>query len=202
MNPEKWHLIPTFEKYEASTLGRIRNVTTQHVLSPSKAPNGYLCVILMRDSKRVSNAVHRLIALTFLGPPNGKQVNHKSGIKTENHFENLEYCTPLENKEHARRMGLTPFGNRNGSVTHPERRPRGDNSPSRLHPERLARGENHGNATLSDTDVAAIRARLSSGERGASLAREFKVGKSTISRIANNQDRFRLPHVDESAAVR
>jgi hypothetical protein len=51
-------------------------------------------------------SVHRIIAVTFLGaPPEGKPfVNHKDGIKFNNHHGNLEWCSARENLAHARAM--------------------------------------------------------------------------------------------------
>lgn len=52
--------------------------------------------------------VHRLVAVTFIGPPpEGKPwVNHKDGNKKNNHFLNLEWTSPSENIQHKYDTGL------------------------------------------------------------------------------------------------
>ena len=44
--------------------------------------------------------VHRVIAMSFIGPSNGLQVNHKDLDKGNNAVENLEYVTVAENHLH------------------------------------------------------------------------------------------------------
>lgn len=56
-------------------------------------------------------SIHRLVALAFVPPVEGKpHVNHKDGNKLNNHYSNLEWCTPQENNEHGVMMGLLKRG--------------------------------------------------------------------------------------------
>lgn len=49
--------------------------------------------------------VHRIVADAFIGPSD-LQVNHKDGVKTNNHWKNLEYATNQQNVQHAYDTGL------------------------------------------------------------------------------------------------
>lgn len=70
-------------------------------------PTGYMYVTLMTDlyeSKRI--AVHRLVAKMFVENPEGlPEVNHKDGNRSNNHFENLEWCSHRDNIIHSYRNG-------------------------------------------------------------------------------------------------
>lgn len=114
---EEWRPIPWFEGfYSASDQGRIRSEpqpvrTTgrQHgrVLAPSLSRKGYQCVRLCVSGRRLSTQVHCLVAAAFIGPrPDGLQVNHKDGIKTNNLPGNLEYVTCKENVQHCWANGM------------------------------------------------------------------------------------------------
>lgn len=69
------------------------------------ASGGYRKVCFL-GSKTVP--VHRLVATAFLGPPDGRIVNHKNGVKSDNRVSNLEWCTHSENVKHAYDIGLHP----------------------------------------------------------------------------------------------
>lgn len=95
---ETWKWIDGYEGfYKVSDCGSVKNATGK-ILKLKKEKNGYLRVHLDKKGKREYFNVHRLVAETFLpNPDNLPQVNHKDEAKTNNHLENLEWCTPSYN---------------------------------------------------------------------------------------------------------
>jgi hypothetical protein len=54
--------------------------------------------------------VNRLVTEAFLGPiPPDMGVNRKDRDKSNNNVSNLEIVTALQNKRHARALGLVPL---------------------------------------------------------------------------------------------
>lgn len=110
---EVWKKIKGFSRYEASSIGRLRsnnykNSKTTKILKPALSVDGYLKTMLQNDLYEYkSMTVHYFVTLAFYGEkPNGIEVNHKNGIKTDNSISNLEYCTRSENINHGYRTGL------------------------------------------------------------------------------------------------
>ena len=110
---EIWKAIKDYEgKYEVSNLGRVKSLERtsrlnrkikERILAPREHTGGYLRVQLSRKDFYI----HRLVAEAFIpNPENKSQVNHIDGNKRNNHVDNLEWNTPLENNLHAIRTGL------------------------------------------------------------------------------------------------
>lgn len=73
------------------------------LLKASKVYNGYLTVTV--DGKR--RKVHRMVLMSATKcDGNGLQVNHLDGNKENNSINNLEWCSPKENTQHAEKLGL------------------------------------------------------------------------------------------------
>ena len=75
---------------------------------PVGAPDrrGYIQVFRM-NGRRHSPMAHRVIWEAVHGPiPDGHEINHKNGVKTDNRIANLELVTRGENIRHAYAMGL------------------------------------------------------------------------------------------------
>lgn len=78
------------------------------VLLRASLSRGYLKVgLTLRDGRPRTFRVHTLVAEAFLGArPEGVDINHRNGIKTDNSITNLEYISRSENNLHAHALGL------------------------------------------------------------------------------------------------
>lgn len=96
-----------FEDYEVSSYGNVRNAKTGKALKLTiNNATGYLQIGLRKDGKRTMCKVHRLVAFTFIKNDdieNKTEVNHISEVKTDNHVENLEWCTSQYNYNYGTR---------------------------------------------------------------------------------------------------
>lgn len=95
-------------KLKVSNFGRVARVFSnkERILSLCKSDR-YFKVTLSLKKEEKTILVHRLVAKTFIPNPDNKPcVNHKDGNKHNNHVDNLEWCTVLENNRHAQAIGL------------------------------------------------------------------------------------------------
>lgn len=123
MKNEIWKDIAGYEGwYQVSNMGRVRSLDrTVYFNSKSgkgsrfykgqilkhKYHHGYQMVNLLKNKHLEVLYIHRLVIETFVPRVEGKTwCNHKNGIKSDNRAENLEWCTPSENKVHADKNGL------------------------------------------------------------------------------------------------
>lgn len=96
------------KRYQILQNGIVLNKKTNKELKFHKDSKGYMKTriycpeISNHKDGRKPIRLHRLIALFHLDDYcETKQVNHKNGIKTDNHFSNLEMVTNQENVLHA-----------------------------------------------------------------------------------------------------
>lgn len=97
---EIWKDVPTYPRYQASNLGRVKG--PRHTTKGSLTIHGYYRTNTTVDGVVKEAKIHRMVALAFLGlPPAGKEyVNHIDGDKANNTPENLEWCSIQENLRH------------------------------------------------------------------------------------------------------
>lgn len=145
------------------------------LLKPGYHPQGYVKYAIMVEGKARTTKAHRLVAAVWLPPcPSPLHcIRHLDGNPRNNSADNLAWGTQQENIDDKRRHGTLACGDRSGSRLHPERRPRGSRAAS---------------AKLTESDVASVLRRLTSGESGASIARDFGVAKTTISAIRRGRN--------------
>lgn len=123
---EAWRPVVGWEgMYEVSDAGRVRSRVKRwkggpRVLRPCQVNVGNgrrprYAVILIREGKRHSLLVHRLVLIAFVGPcPPGKESRHLNDDPSDNRLENLAWGTRLENAADAKRNGIRRTGERNG----------------------------------------------------------------------------------------
>ena len=165
---EIWRDVVGYEGwYQVSDMGRVRRVApgkstyVGRILDPKEDDHGYIRVTLHRNGTGKEGRVHRLVMAAFLGEcPPGKEVNHKSGDKTDNRLENLEYTTLQENMRHAWHVLGRP---------------------------NMTKGEGHPAAKLTDNEVREIRRLFATGRfTKVKLGKMFNVSHKTIERIVTH----------------
>lgn len=100
--------------YQVSSFGRVKSFRRKepHLLSTCVGKHGYRVVLLYNgNGQRKNERVHRLVAQAFIHNPNSyPYINHKDEDRTNNHVDNLEWCTAEYNSNYGtckERIGLT-----------------------------------------------------------------------------------------------
>lgn len=112
LDDEEWRPVVGYEAaYEVSSLGRVRQNKSKRLRRPATV-RGYYRISLTRNGTKKSYDVHALVAAAFLGPrPEGLQVCHNNGVKTDLRVENLRYDTPRANSLDTVRHGGNVLAN-------------------------------------------------------------------------------------------
>jgi hypothetical protein len=112
VDDEVWRPCTKSNKYEISNGGKVRNSKTGRILKPANK-GGYMSVGLTINDLRKTQSIHQLVGLTFIDNPENKpHINHIDKNKSNNHVNNLEWCTPAENNAH-KFLTLTSTTNQN-----------------------------------------------------------------------------------------
>jgi hypothetical protein len=161
-----WKDVVEFENiYKVNNSGEVltvstefRNVKPGKLLKPTLCKNGYSIVRLWKNGKSTSRYVHRVVMESFIGScPNGQEVNHINGMRSDNRLENLEYVTRSQNNLHSYRFL--------GRQAHP------------------SYGEKHPFAKLNWVLVDKIREEYPVEKSYAKLAKKYGVDWTTIKSI-------------------
>ncbi len=119
-----WEPIPGWPRYDINLYGVVKSadmhvrakngglaIRKGRILRQVIKANGYAYVTLTTSSKRAQITVHSLVARTFIGVrPDGMNVLHSDGDKTNNYWKNLRYATQAENHADTLKHGHRPQG--------------------------------------------------------------------------------------------
>lgn len=126
--------------------------------SPRKHTNGYMRGVIYGKDRYI----HRLVAELFVSNPNGyKEVNHKDGDKTNNHVDNLEWCTRAQNCKHTFQTGLREYRELS----------------------EMGKKGGRGNRLFTDTQVIDIRRLRANGMKVKDIANFYGVPRQTIQNV-------------------
>lgn len=110
---EEWKDIIGFEGiYKVSNLGNVLSLNFKRsgkakLLKPCVNGEGYYNITLRKNMKSYTKTIHVLVAEAFLNKSDSSfQVNHIDGIKLNNIYSNLEWCSSGDNTRHMVRIGL------------------------------------------------------------------------------------------------
>lgn len=177
MTTENWRDVNGYKGwYQASRLGVVRSldrfvnvernggIITRKVkgiiLKDSESPDGYKYVTLCRGGVLKKISVHRLIALVFLPNPHNKPcINHIDNNRANNNLKNLEWCTPQENSNHAKKQGR---------IFSPK-------------------GDEHFKSKIKESEIPNIRKMINDGIKVTQIAKIYKVNQPIISNIKSGK---------------
>lgn len=159
---EIWVKIPLtgYPEYRVSNFGRVYSNYSDGLMTQRKNHKGYPRVELSYCAESKHIFVHKLVAMAFLTNPKGyNQINHKDGVKTNNHVSNLEWCNQSMNKKHSFQIGLESN-----------------------------KGQDHPQSKLTTNDVLSIRKMFhEDGYTRRMLATEFCIKPTTVKSIILRQ---------------
>lgn len=167
---EEWKDINGYNgAYQVSSAGRVRSLNKNYgkkrdepkILKPYKNNCGYLRVWLCKNGNGKNKFIHRLVAEAFVANKDNKEiVNHLNGVKSDNNYDNLEWCTRSENQKHAFKIGI----------------------------QESVKGSDQGSSKLTEDDVISIRNLYKTGlYTQAEIGKEYGVVHTVISRIVNRK---------------
>jgi hypothetical protein len=118
MSKEIWKDVPNYEgMYQVSNLGRVKSlkrkgVLKDKILKSGIGGRGYNLVGLMKERKRKTIGVHKLVAMAFLNhKPNGYKeiVDHINNVKADNCLGNIQIISNRENTSKDRCGGTSNY---------------------------------------------------------------------------------------------
>jgi hypothetical protein len=171
---EVWKDIEGYESlYQISNVGRVKSLQRTCLTKGNKYRivqerilklfiiKGYYYINLNKNGILNQFRVNVLVGKHFVDNPfNLPQLNHDDGVKLNNVYTNLIWCTASENGLHAVQNGLKPIQ-------------KGDISP---------------NHKLNSEQVNSIRQELANGINGRTLSKKYNMSEGMISMIKHNKN--------------
>jgi hypothetical protein len=148
----EWRVIPGHESYSVSNYGDVLdNQTGLKINQYVNRGGGY------KQVKFGNNLyyVHRLVLMSFVGPPNGLLTRHLNGDPADNRLDNLRWGTAKENSGDALAHGT------------------------------IAQGRNHRSSYLTPEEVNDIRLLYAQGYTSRALGRIYGVSGPHVCDIAS-----------------
>lgn len=112
----QWAILPNYSRYLIGDCGEIISLVHNKPkkLKLTGSLRYYKTTFIFTDSgEKKGFYIHRLVALAFLGQcPEGMEVCHLDGVKSNNRVANLRYATRKENHADKRRHMTSPDGER------------------------------------------------------------------------------------------
>lgn len=182
---EEWRPVVGYEGlYEVSDHGRVRSVARvvvmrngvprpirERLLKAHVKEYGHRSVALSKNGVEMTYGVHRLVLLTFGGPPPFPEAatRHIDGDPTNNHPSNLCWGSAADNMADRGRHGRTTMG------------------------------VDHHLARATPDVVRAIRRRWAAGERQTALAAEYGLTQPSVSSICRRETWKHITDTEEAA---
>ena len=145
----KWMPIIDFPGYQISNYGEIRR--GEKILLKQLNHNGYYKIGLFKGGRFYRRFVHRLVLLTFIGPPpEGHETSHLDGDRTNNNLTNLAWESKAANMFRKRLHGT------------------------------IVQGEKTPQSRLTADIVSYVREKYLAGESCPSIAKKLNVHSDTV----------------------
>lgn len=190
----QWKSIPGYPGYEVTSDGQVRSVRGDLKLQSRRG--GYLAFEPYVDGVKKQLYVHKAVALAFIGPANGKHVDHVNRIRTDNRLSNLRYLMKIENSQRSKSNRLTPKTVRLARILFSKKKATASELAKRcgvaiptmcqaLEGTTWANidgplATEHKKAKLTSVDLIDIRLRVKAGESKTSIARDYGVTRQAI----------------------
>jgi hypothetical protein len=114
---EEWKECSEYPQIMISGHGRIKTISGTITYGTENA-HGYMIYGYQLNKNSTDLRVHTVVCRLFNFKENWEnlEVDHKDGVKTNNHKDNLEFVTSSENKKRAGERGLYPKPNRGRKI--------------------------------------------------------------------------------------